>query len=178
MTEMSKTEFSRTVDLAVLRERKRFQDKIEATPAECKALAERYEILAVERVEATVTLRTINPDLFRLQARITAQVVQACSLTGEPVPELIEEDHDELLTTQADSLIPFDEAEPGQEVPTELIVGEKIDYGEVVAQIIVLALNPFPRASDEPFQHIEHSENAFAALAGLKIAKKTNDNKE
>jgi uncharacterized metal-binding protein YceD (DUF177 family) len=162
-------ELSRVVELATLRERKTFQANVVSTPEENKALAERYAILSVEAVSANVKIRSLGQDMFRVQIRLEAQVTQACGLSLEPVPESITDEYEEVLTTSQDMLVPFDEADPGASGPTELISHGEIDYGEIVAQLLALALEPFPRAPghEEPFMHIEHSHNPFEKLTAL-----------
>jgi hypothetical protein len=39
--------------------------------------------------------------------------------------------------------------------PVELIQGDSIDIGEVVAQWLALALNPYPRSDAPTFEYIE-----------------------
>lgn len=162
-------EFSRVAELNSVRERRRYTAQIEATEAERVALAKRYEVLGVNRLTADITIKPQGNDLFRLTYDIEAEVVQACGISLVPVTQTIQESDEELLTTNPEALTPLDEASSFDSVPTELIEGDRIDYGEIVAQVIALAIDPFPRADNaEGVSHIEHETNPFAALQALK----------
>jgi uncharacterized metal-binding protein YceD (DUF177 family) len=166
-------ELSRVVSLQSVREHRRFTAQVTASPEECVALAKRYQITAVNNVQADVVLKTMGPDLVRFTGVIKAQIVQPCGVSLEPVTQDIAEEHDELLTTSADLLVPIDDMVPDANSPTELIEGDSIDYGEIVAQIIALAIDPFPRKDEyATVSHVEHSNNPFDALKTLKQSDK------
>lgn len=163
------TEFSRVAELNSVRERRRYTAQIEATEAERIALAKRYDVLSVNRLVADITIKPQGSDLFQVAYKIDAEVVQACGVSLVPVTQTIQEADEELLTTDAEALTPLDEATAWDNVPTELIAGDRIDYGEIVAQVIALAIDPFPRAEGAgEIAHIEHETNPFAALQALK----------
>jgi uncharacterized metal-binding protein YceD (DUF177 family) len=169
---MKKTlELPRIVSLATLKEQRYFTTEMTSTAEENKALAKRYEVLDVNFVKAGVKIKSLGEGHYRVQLHYQAEIVQACGLTLEPVVELIDDTHEELLTTKAEELLPFDEADPHANIPTELIQNDEIDYGEIVAQLVALSLDPFPRAvpqGEQLFSHVEHSHNPFAALTQLK----------
>lgn len=171
-TPQQTTEFSRVADLASIRERRRFTAQIEATPDERKALAKRYDVLEVNYVKADIVIKPHGADMFQLSYHIDAEIVQACGITLVPLTQTIQEADEELLTTNAEALIPLDEATSLDSVPTDLIDGDHIDYGDIVAQVIALAIDPFPRADNAvEAVHIEHDTNPFAALKNLKPGK-------
>jgi uncharacterized metal-binding protein YceD (DUF177 family) len=155
--------------------------EVTATAAECAALAERYRILAVESLTARLRLRRIaGSGLIRLKGELSARVVQACVVTLDPVPQVVEERF-EMLFGAADAgddlevAVNYDE-----EDPPEPILHGMIDVGEAVAEHLALGLDPFPRRDGVIFESIESDgeddavadespkPSPFAALAALK----------
>ncbi len=162
------SEFSRSISLTSVRDRRRYTDSITANSVELKALAKRYHILAVNDLQADVTLEPLGADLIQLRTVIKAEVVQACGMSMVPVTQQIDETEAEILTTSAEMLTPLEDGPPDDSAPTELITGDVIDYGEIVAQIVALAIDPFPRSETaNDTSHIEHNTNPFAVLQTL-----------
>nr|NIR45902.1 DUF177 domain-containing protein [Gemmatimonadota bacterium]NIT68379.1 DUF177 domain-containing protein [Gemmatimonadota bacterium]NIW76921.1 DUF177 domain-containing protein [Gemmatimonadota bacterium]NIY36956.1 DUF177 domain-containing protein [Gemmatimonadota bacterium] len=66
--------------------------RIEAGAAECAALATRFDLLALKNLAATVRLKRVRGGaLVRLSADFSADVVQSCVVSLEPVSTHIEE---------------------------------------------------------------------------------------
>ena len=158
---------------------------IAADERERAALARRFGLAALERLEARLRLRPEGsqgrPGLVTLEGRFSADVVQLCVVTLEGLPVTVEEEI---------SLL-FSLARPGEpkgpaaleveidaeaEDPPEPIGPHGLDLGEVVAEQLALALDPYPRAPDadlasvtgELAQEPDEPAGAFAALAALK----------
>jgi uncharacterized metal-binding protein YceD (DUF177 family) len=145
--------------------------EISAKPEERVGLARRFDLLSLDRLEAKVKLTPMAGGYYRLAAEFVAELVQACTITLEPVPGRVAESF----------TLTYGPAEEGGEIvldgetePVEPLDDGMIDIGEAVAQQLSLVLDPFPRApgvnieietivSDEP-----PSESPFAALARLK----------
>ncbi|MEW5729647.1 MAG: DUF177 domain-containing protein [Pseudomonadota bacterium] len=153
---------------------------IEANEKERAALAERFGLLAVNRLTATVKVKPFRGgQLFRVTGRLSADVVQACVVTLEPVPAKVVEDFQVTFGPESGE-------EEGDEVEISLededfpdpMVGGIIDIGEVVAEHLALGLDPFPRARgakvpkafSEP-EPAEEKPGPFAALARLRQKK-------
>jgi uncharacterized metal-binding protein YceD (DUF177 family) len=151
---------------------------IDATPEECRGLAEIYDILGVDRVHAELTLTPWRRTGVKVTGTVEASVTQACVVTLEPVPETVEE---EVLIT----FLPADEIgetsdevelDPDRDDPPEPLEGRFVDLGAVVAEFVALGLDPYPRSpeADAFSGHIEDDGTAdekpspFAALAKLK----------
>lgn len=140
-----------------------------AEEAECRALAGRFGILAVDSLTARLTVRAVGP-LFLVEGRLSARVVQSCVVTLEPVAAAIEEAFQ--VTFGANT--PVDDQEVvidlDAEDPPDPIIDGHIDLGEVVAEHLALALDPFPRAPGAQFVAPGDDEpaNGFAALAALR----------
>jgi uncharacterized metal-binding protein YceD (DUF177 family) len=156
------SEFSRPIETSRLPERG-MDMAIAATPAECAALARRFSLLALDRLEATLRLEWVAGGLLRLEATLSAEVVQECVVTLEPVRGKIE-DRFVLLYGPA--------AEAGElmlredEEVLEPITDGRVDLGEAVAQQLSLAIDPFPRAPGAAASAAP-SEGIASPFAGL-----------
>ncbi len=143
-------EFPRPVDISGLGAGERVVE-IEADAGERTALVARFGLRALDRLSATVRLARAkgSAGAVRLHARLVADVVQSCVVTSVPVPASIEETV-ELLFTPANKSAACREvviAALGED-PPEPLVDNVIDVGEVVAEQLALALDPYPRAAD------------------------------
>jgi uncharacterized metal-binding protein YceD (DUF177 family) len=158
-------EFSRLVPLARIPEAGR-EERLRATPDECAALARRFGIEAVNRVEAGLLLRPEAGGAFTVTGRLSADVVQACVVSLEPVAQTLEEGVALRL------LPPGDEPSDDPEGPDEITIeGDAIDLGEAIAEQLALALDPYPRAPGAALPGAEGAQEprgAFAALAALR----------
>ena len=139
-------EFSRPVSAAKLSKTPATYQLV-ATEAERAALVQRFGLVSLDRLEAEVTLRRIGGDV-RLEADLTADLVQACIVTLEPVPVQIAENFALVFRPGIDE----DEADrlalenPEDEI-IEPLMADSIDIGEAVAQQLSVAMDPYPRAS-------------------------------
>lgn len=157
---------------------------IEAEPAERAALAERFGLVALDRLEATLRLRPKRGgQLLSLEGRLKAAVIQRCVVTLEDLPAAVEDEVSRLYTLASGETDPA----PGVEIevdaegedPPEPIGPRGIDLGEVVAEQLGLALDPYPRAPGAALELAqeggaaarddeETKQGPFAALAALK----------
>ena len=163
----SGAEFARPVPLDQIAERVRVVE-ISASEGERRALAERFGLVALKRLEARIRLSRSGV-FYRIEADWEADVVQTCVVTLEPL-----ENH------LADHLVERYGPTERQEAEIDLdpetdeieeIEGGAIDIGETVAQALSLALDPYPRKPgvkvEIPGGH-EGGEGPFAALSKLK----------
>ncbi len=143
---------------------------IAATPAERAALARRFDLLRLERLEAQVRLTRLAGGLLRLSATLSAAVVQSCVVTLEPVPGQVA-DRFALIYGPAGSA-PGEVTWDGEEELVEPLSGSVLDIGEAVAQQLSLALDPYPRApgadTTEQVGDEGGTMSPFAALAKWK----------
>ena len=151
--------------------------EIVANAAERARLVERFGLLALDRLTATLSLKRGRGRLIQVQGRFEAEVVQACVVTLEPVPARLSEDFAVAFGTEPAGgagavVIGVDDEDP----PEELIEG-RIDLGEIVAQQLAVALDPYPHAPGaakkaevpEPGESAaEKTASPFAALARLR----------
>lgn len=135
-------EFSRRVEIARLGAHEAVYP-ISAASEEREALARRFDLLSLDRLEGEIRLRRLDGGFVRLRGRLGADVVQACVISLEPVASVLERDFAVLYGSMesGNSVIvdlETDEAEPFD--------GDAIDIGEAVAQQLAMALDPYPRA--------------------------------
>jgi uncharacterized metal-binding protein YceD (DUF177 family) len=158
-------EFSRPILLARIPESGR-EERLRASPAECAALAKRFAIEAVDRLEATLLLRHEPGGAVTVTGRLTADVVQACVVSLEPVEQRIDEPVDlRLLPPEAEL---SDDPEGPDEIPIE---GDTVDLGEAIAEQLALSLDPYPRAEGAVLPEAGEADGAsgpFGALAALR----------
>lgn len=121
------------------------QATIEAQADERAALARRFNLIGVDRLAGDFTLRRDAAGII-VTGRVTAAATQACSITGDPLAARIDEAVDLRFVesgTAGDGEVELDDA--GIDVIE--LNGGMIDLGEVAAETMALALNPFPRGT-------------------------------
>ena len=157
-------EFSRIVQLAQLGPEP-FRQEIAATAAEREALARRFDLLALDRLEAEVELVRQSGGTILLRACFEAAFAQSCVVTLEPVEGAMAAN----FALRYGPLDAEGEDAPDDEVAFEPLAGDFIDVGEAVAQEFSLALPTFPRSPGAVLEIEEPSpgEGPFAALSRL-----------
>jgi uncharacterized metal-binding protein YceD (DUF177 family) len=143
MSGTNQPEFSRRVLLARIGAEP-FRQDIVATEAERAALAQRFDLAALDGLRASVELVRRGADMFLLSATIAAEFVQRCVVTLDPVGGAVSERF-KLLYGPPEAAAAA-EGSVEDEISFEPIVGNAIDVGEAVAQQFSLALPLFPRS--------------------------------
>ncbi len=171
----SPPEFSRLVPLARLGPES-FRQQIEAVAEERQRLARRFDLVALDRLTAVVTLHRESGGRIRLEAGFEAAFTQSCVVTLDPVPAEIVQNFT-LLYGPADEEQPEIDLEVDEPV-FEPLSGDSIDIGEAVAQELSLVLPEFPRlpdaaveptaAGESPTAPGEPQSGPFAGLARLR----------
>lgn len=147
MTEMP--EFSRPVAAHTLPRSGR-EVTIEADAAERAALARRFGLIALDRLRAQFRLRPGAGGTIAVHGTLSAAVVQRCVVTLDPLPAEIEEEV-EAVFADAPAGPDADEIEIDPlAAEVEPLVDGRIDLGELAAQHLSLALDPYPRSPDAP----------------------------
>lgn len=157
-------EFSRPLPLGLVGPEGR-SETLTASPAERQALARRFGILGIDALEVRFRLEPEADGAIRAAGHLEASLVQECVVTLEPVPQCVV---DEFVLR----LLPAGRAaaygpEDLDEIETEQDVA---DLGEVAAEQLALAIDPYPRApgAELPAELQSEAEGAFAALAALR----------
>jgi hypothetical protein len=123
----------------------------EATAEECAALADRFSLISIEglKVEGRIDVYARGREA-RLVARLFANVTQACVVSLAPVPAHLEEDFTRNFDRAAVSEVPAGPAvnfDSLADDPPDPLPERGIDVGEVAAEQLGLALEPYPRAA-------------------------------
>jgi uncharacterized metal-binding protein YceD (DUF177 family) len=159
----TESEFSRVIAVDPRREHGRFA--IEANAQECVALANRFALPSIGSLTARGEVRARPGGRWRLTARIVADVTQLCVATLAPVAAHIDERFaiDFVPPPRGDAA----ELDIGAEDAEPLPEDGRLDVGEIVAQHLYLALDPFPRAPDAGWaDHVEPVEAEPAPASG------------
>jgi uncharacterized metal-binding protein YceD (DUF177 family) len=107
-------------------------------------LAARFGLLKLDRLTAALELRREAAGI-RVTGQVRSNGEQACVATGEPVPFVLSEPVKLLLTENAPEGDEIELAEP--DLDTDMLDGDIIDMGEIAAQALALALDPYPRST-------------------------------
>jgi uncharacterized metal-binding protein YceD (DUF177 family) len=158
----------------------------QASEAERAALARRFDLAALDRLEAsgTVLPSPRRAGAVEVEGRLLGELSQRCVVTFEPVPERVDVAFRRVFAPEAAEDAG---AGAGGEVdleldpdgPEPLPAGGVLDVGELVAEEMAVALDPHPRSPSADAVLAEHApppapgggdEGArpFAALAGLR----------
>jgi uncharacterized metal-binding protein YceD (DUF177 family) len=160
-------EFSRPVLLARIGSEP-LHRHIAASADEREALARRFDLLALDRLAADVTLTRRGGEMILMRAAFVAVFAQECVVTLDPI--------DGALSAEFELLYGPPEAEEGaaglvgDAVAFEPLPGDAIDIGEAVAQEFSLSLPSFPRspgADAAPADQPPGESGPLAALARL-----------
>ncbi len=163
---MTAPEFSRMIDVRQADGRSLL---VAAEEAERAALSRRFELVRIDRLEASVTLSRAG-EAVSAGGTLSADIIQACAISAEDLPVRIRED-------VSFRFVPARSAHAADE-EVELDVGEldeieytgtSFDLGEAVAQSLALAIDPFavgPEAEKARALLQAESASPFAALKG------------
>ena len=143
---------------------------LEATPAECAALAKRFGIEALRHFSARFTRKPYPGGGLMLEGRIKAETVQLCVVSLEPVTEHL--DNPFTLVVLPPEAAPSEDPDGPDEIETDAT--GQFDLGEALAEELSLSLNPYPRTAgahlpvDLEDASGEAPRNPFAKLAALR----------
>jgi uncharacterized metal-binding protein YceD (DUF177 family) len=165
-------EFSRPVRIDVIGDAKSVS--VEASQAEREALAKRFGLLALNKLEADASLLRKGDEVIA-SGKLVANVVQSCVATDVPLAEEVSEEFTIIFRPQPARASEEDEIELSEsEMDVVFYDGSAIDVGEAVAETLSLSLEPFPRAPDaddvlrQAGVKTEEEAGPFGALAGLR----------
>lgn len=141
---------------------------VEASAAECAALAERMQVPAVHALTCRYHLTREQHDQIAASGHLRARITQTCVLSLED----FEAEIDEVFRVrfvpageEADEIDP----ESDDDLPYE---GNSIDLGAATAEQLGLAIDPYPRmpGAELPAEDTSADKpaNPFAGLAGLR----------
>jgi uncharacterized metal-binding protein YceD (DUF177 family) len=170
---MSTPEFSRPERIDTIGEGER-TIRVSADAAERAALATRFGLKAIDRLEGEFRLRRDAAGIIA-HGTVTAGVTQACVVTDDPIVTSVSEPV--ALRFVAQDTPEGDEIELDEDALDVMsFEGSAIDLGEAAAETMALALDPFPRGPNaaaalrEAGVISEEEAKPLGALAGLKAA--------
>lgn len=141
--------------------------KINADAEERAGLARLWSVLEVKALSATLQVQRWKRDGVRLKGRVTADIVQACVVTLDPVEAHIDEPVDVIFVPEGSKLARLPLATESGEMlldpegpdAPEIFTGDTIDAGVAAAEHVALAIDPYPRRADVAFSgHIESTD--------------------
>lgn len=143
-------EFARPVKLSEIGA-KTLARTLRAAAPERAALARRFGLAGLGRLEASVELRRLAAGgAIEVRGRLGADVVQTCVVALEPVASTVTGEFALRFVRRPRDAA--SEAANGREIDitaevadSEYIDGDAIDIGEIVAQQMALSLPPYPR---------------------------------
>jgi len=156
--------------------------EISATPEERVALARRFGLRTLDRLDARLTVMPEATGAL-VSGTLVADLVQACVATDEDVPARLDVPFTVRFVRSLEAHGNAADDEEGIELSDEdldtlPLEDERIDLGETVAQTLALNLDPYPRApdADATLRELgvlseEEAGPMAAALRGLKLGK-------
>ncbi|MDB5699358.1 MAG: hypothetical protein JWN69_2162 [Alphaproteobacteria bacterium] len=167
-------EFSRPVRIDILSDAPR-SISVAADAAERAALAKRFDLQAVARLEAELSLVRTG-ETVSANGRLRAEVTQSCVATGAPVEAALDEPFRILFSPAPQAGDGSDEGIELSEEECDVVFysGGAVDIGEAVAETLALSLDPWPRTLDaedtlkQAGVISEEEAGPFAGLAGLR----------
>lgn len=168
--EGARSELSRRVGCEAWRDRA-VNGGFAANEGECTALAARFGIPSVDALRVDYTISAADqPGMARLDGRVRADVTQLCTVTLAPVTQSVDE---------AFSVMLIDGSSEPENEDFEFLTEGGVDVGEVAAQYLALALDPYPRVGDREIEasppaggRVLSEEEARAELSPFAVLKK------
>lgn len=175
MSPLPPPEFSRKVDIREIGDK---PVHLSANAEECAALARRFGIVAIQRLEAEVSLEP-RGQTIRATGTLFADIVQSCAISAEDLPlHIIEPLLIRFVPTRA-APRPQAEIELAAEDCDEVeYTGTTFDLGEEVAQSLAVAIDPFavgPMAEEARRKAGLLDAKNSGPFAGLKDLKRVKD---
>ncbi len=138
---------------------------VEASPAECAALAADFKIPAVRDLVGRFAVAGPTSRLV-VTGTVEGTVTLICTVSLEPFETRISESV-EVAFTDTDRLAGTDAEEA--DIP-DPIVGGRIDFGMLTAEFLALGIDPYPRKPGVVFEEIQHGEDIkpFDVLRSLR----------
>ena len=145
-----------------------------ASDSERGEIASALRLLSVEKLVANYRISSISGGAWRLAGDLSADVVQPCIVSLEPVPAHLDEKFDVEFWQGARADESGGDLSVLQGPDIEPLEGSEIAVGRIVFETLAAALDPYPRKSDaafnwtEPPGSDEKKTSPFAVLAKLK----------
>jgi len=158
--------------------------EIAASESERQALVKRFGLLGLPAFSARVTIDRRVGGQVVVEGRLRGKIVQACILTLEPVTQDLDET---FRLVFAEGIADEKDPESGEALVSaqadapEPLSGNMLDVGEIVAEQLSLASDPYPRRPGVKLEDVlpkprqidrpargEPRRHPFAGLAALR----------
>jgi uncharacterized metal-binding protein YceD (DUF177 family) len=152
---------------------------LRAEPAERAALARRFDLVALDALRGWGRLERTESGELWFRGWLEAEVVQSCVVSLEDVAVTVRVPVEQGYRRASAALATGAPGEAGSwDDELEVLPGAELDLGELLAQELSLALDPYPRAPDADILVSEvlgpnisfgsaESDRPFAALGQL-----------
>lgn len=138
-----------------------------ANDGERAALATRFGLLTLDRLTATLDVKR-EAAWIKVSGEIRGQGAQACVASGDPVPFSVREP----LSLKLGEAPAAGELElASEDLDVEPLDGDIVDLGEITAQALALALDPYPRRPGS-VPGLLSEEEAIAVRSPFAVLKK------
>ena len=121
-----------------------------ATDAERQYLKQRFDLIDLSKLKGKGKIERTKEG-FVFGGTLEADVVQTCVVTLKPISSAVSASFERCFRQADDEADDAGQKEmvlEGVETDVDLIEDNKIDIGEVIAEELCLALDPYPRAED------------------------------
>ncbi len=161
---------------------------LEADDEERDELAKRYNILTLQSLNAKMRVVPWKGRGVHVNGGFAAHIEQACVVTLEPVEESVSGEFSIYFLPETEPVDLVDGEivlDPENEDELDQLQGDELDVGEIVAEQLAVAINPYPRKpgvdasayAPPPDTEDEDKPNPFAVLEQLKAKQKPADEK-
>lgn len=126
--------------------------KVEATDSQRAAVSSRFNLESVEKLRANLLMTPMKGGI-EVRGTLRAAITQLCIVTFAPVNQAIEEEFTRIFLQGSAKEA---ESPAGSEVFVDLegddlpdyFEGSEVDFSELILEILVLAIDTYPRAPD------------------------------
>jgi hypothetical protein len=127
---------------------------LEADDEQRAALAESHGLLGVESFRIDAVVAPWQGSGIKVTGKVAAAITQACIVSLEPVPAIIDEDFEAVLVPEGSRLTRPQARDRGEIVidadgpdMPETFSGDHVDVGALAEEFFELAIDPYPRAA-------------------------------
>ena len=159
--------------------------KLQASEAECAALAEQDGLVALRDLVVEAELSRRGRDGLLAKGRVSALVTQTCVVTLEPFESRVDEPFEIEFAPQAEAEAAYERAMAEIEAahdkaaalaeqrdPPDPIINGRVDLGALATEFLAMGLDPHPRKPGAHFEDFQAPEEGrpspFGVLSALK----------
>lgn len=138
---------------------------LDADAAQRQALAAEHGLQSVEVFRFDLVLAPWKGRGVRVSGTVRAEITQACIITLDPVPAVIDEAVETVLVPEGSKLATPRWAEQGEMIldaegpdAPETFTGDSVDVGALAEEFFALAIDPYPRKAGASAEAAETGE--------------------